>query len=351
MKTRLIVIFSILIGLSFTSCNEETVDLGNWVKKNQFDGTKRSEGVYFSINDYGYWGMGYNATVGKYFTDMYRYNPTSNAWSKLNDFPGTARAYAVCTNNDTKGYVGLGYDGDNFLNDFWEYDAANDSWTQIADFPGGARIDAVAFTLDDYLFVGMGMDDDDLTYKDLYCYHGGAWDTIAITGFPEKIYKGQAITKDGAAYVLGGSGNGPFEGFVKFDIDVYKSMVEERKTDSLYTANPWVEQTDLNYTDDDTQSAEKATIPRYNGVAFVAGDYVYLSLGVNNSGVTQTTFEYDEVTDVWTKKSNFEAYGRQGSGVFVLNGAGYVVGGNNGSTYYDDLWMFEPFKELNTDDN
>ena len=195
MKTRLIVIFSVLIGLSFTSCNEETESLGNWVKMNQFDGNKRSEGVYFSINDFGYWGMGYgyNGTISKYFTDMYKYDPASDSWSELNDFPGTPRAYAVCTNTATKGYVGLGYDGDNSLKDFWEYDAATDTWTQIDDFPGTPRYDAVAFAIDDYLFVGMGIDDDGLTYKDLYCYHGGKWDTTAIRGFQEKNYQRTSI--------------------------------------------------------------------------------------------------------------------------------------------------------------
>ena len=136
---------------------------------------------------------------------------------------------------------------------------------------------------------------------------------------------------------------------MKFDLDIYKQLVEARKIDENTIMNPWVKLTNLDDTNDDTQKTEKLSIPRANGVAFVAGGYIYLALGQNSGGTTQTVFEYDITTDEWTKKSNFEGSARQGCGIFVLNDHAYIVGGLN-SSYFDDLWMFEPFKELDTED-
>lgn len=359
MKTRLIAIFSVLIGLSFVSCNEETEDLGNWVNQHQFPGMRRSEGAYFTIGDNGYWGLGYNKTESDFYTDLWRYNPSSDSWREVSSFPGTPRYYSVCANSETKGYVGLGYDGDSCLVDFWEYDAAANTWTQLPDFPAEGRKNAIAFAIEDYLFAGMGSANDNNSFLDLYYYHNGTWNssTAIINSFPNKVTQAQVVVKDGDAYVLGGLANGVYNGFVKFDFELFKEQLSQKEAGSDIDIDPWVELADLDDTDDDTKKAEKETIPRYNGVAFVSSGNIFLTLGRGNGGaITTTTFEYDEIVEDWVKKTNFEGPARQGAGVFVLRDNNnkdvpYIVGGSNGQTYFDDVWLFEPYNTKDTNDN
>ncbi len=351
MKTRLIAIFTVLIGLSFVSCNEETEDLGNWIEKYQFPDTKRAEGAYFAIDNYGYWGLGYNKTEGNFYTDLWKYNPSSDSWKEVSSFPGKPRYYAVSASSETKGYFGLGYDGDSSLVDFWQYDAAADTWAQLPDFPADGRKDAIAFAIEDYLFAGMGTNDINNSYKDLYYYHNGAWSSNPINNFPYKISGAQSVVKDGDAYVLGGLANGVFNGFVKFDFDLFKEQVTQIESGANIDIAPWVKLPNLDESNDETKDDEKASIPRYNGVAFVTEGNIYLTLGrVQSGGVSTTTFEYNTLAEDWVKKTNFEGNARVGAGVFVLDGKPYIVGGNNGTIYFDDVWTFEPNKQKDEND-
>jgi hypothetical protein len=82
----------------------------------------------FSIDGYGYVGLGYGITG----SNFWKYNSQANKWSEIAPFPGSDRLRAASFVIGNKAYVGLG--GIN-LHDFWRYDPVSNAWTRISDFP------------------------------------------------------------------------------------------------------------------------------------------------------------------------------------------------------------------------
>lgn len=82
----------------------------------------------FSINGYGYVGLGY----GYKGSNFWKYDPQANKWSEIAAFPGSERIRAAGFVIEDKAYVGL---GGNNLHDFWRYSPAENTWTRISDFP------------------------------------------------------------------------------------------------------------------------------------------------------------------------------------------------------------------------
>lgn len=46
--------------------------------------------------------------------------------------------------------------------------------------------------------------------------------------------------------------------------------------------------------------------------------------------------------NIWTQKANFSGTPRRGAFGFSISGKGYVGTGNNASTFYNDLWEYDP---------
>lgn len=336
MKFKNLIFVFIVISALFTSCNEDVLDyMGNWVTKGYYSGKARAEGTSFAINNYGYFGMGRN--YNDYLKDFWKYDPVSNSWSQVADFPGTPRAYGVSISNGKVGYAGLGYDGKNDLSDMWKYDAEKDEWSQIEDFPGGKRRYATAFSIGDDIYVGCGSDDnDEVLYNDFWKYDGEKWSLISqLTG--KKRRKAMAVTLDGKAYILGGHQNGPISDFWSYDP----------------ASDKWERLKDLN--DKDWGISD---LPRFNATVYSADGKIYVVAGNKGSGNDASCYEWDPKHGsygLWIQKTSIETgYSREGAGSFVLNGYGYITGGRNGSTqtsYFDELYMFQPFAEANKDDN
>ena len=66
-------------------------------------------------------------------------------------------------------------------------------------------------------------------------------------------------------------------------------------------------------------------------ISFAIGDKIYICLGKDNSGNLSTDlFEYNTITDIWTKKANFPNSGRTKASVFVIDNIAYVGLGYKG---------------------
>jgi N-acetylneuraminic acid mutarotase len=182
-------------------------EANTWAQKANFPGGNRENLVAFSIDGYGYAGLGlnyarkldfyrydpstdtwltlpsiayadhhYNTTVftldGKgYFatgsaynfstasnyttSKVYMFDPATGIWTQKNDFPGGARQYGTAFTANGKAYFGMGNNG-LYLTDLWQYDAANDTWFQIGDFTPGGRVYTSVFTLGSHAYVGNG---------------------------------------------------------------------------------------------------------------------------------------------------------------------------------------------------
>lgn len=327
MKFRSFLIISVVLSAFLISCNSEEEEIGNWVEKAVFEGYARGEGTSFAIDGKGFFGMGKDIDAN--LSDFWRFDPVTNAWSPAASFPGKARAYNVSISNGVNGYVGLGYDGDNDLADFWEYNAAKNEWNQIADFPGGARRYSTAFAIGTDIYVGTGNSNNDKVFhNDFYKYSNGTWTKItSLSG--EKRRKANSIGFNGKGYILSGYHNGILTDFWSYD----------PATDS------WTKMTSL--TDEDYGNSD---VPRQNANIFVTEGKLFVANGNASTGATNTVFEWDPATSVWTKKTSFEGNNREGAGCFVINDKAYIVGGHNGSAYYDECLLFEPSQELDSED-
>lgn len=116
----------------------------------------------FSIEEYIYvcFGSYWNEEEGQSIDtkEVWRYNSNTNEWIRKNDFPGHARSKAISFSLNNFGYIGLGYNVDgvidtlfsmnedsvleileneeqNYLQDFWKYDPSIDTWNKLKHIP------------------------------------------------------------------------------------------------------------------------------------------------------------------------------------------------------------------------
>jgi N-acetylneuraminic acid mutarotase len=319
--------------IALTSCKKDDDDddlTGNWIKKSDFEGLPRGEAVAFAIADKGYVTTGYDGEDR--LNDLWQYNPDKDLWVQKASLPGRPRNGAVGFGTATKGYVGTGYDGTYKLNDFWEYDPQENAWTQKPDFPGTARYGAVAFSIDNMGYVGTGYDGNVL--KDIWQYNpdNEVW-TQKVSLGGSKRRDAVSFVVEGKGYIATGVNNGDYiDDFWEYD----------PKSDT------WTRKRDISDQSDDTYDNEYK-ITRTNSVAFVMGGRGYIATA-GTSSVGNDVWEYDPLTDIWEEKTAFEGVPRLDAVSLSIMNKGYVLTGRNSSYYFDDMWLFEPFKEYNEND-
>jgi N-acetylneuraminic acid mutarotase len=317
-----------ILGCTKSSSDSSSDIIGNWITGSDFDGNARSEAVTFTINGNAYLTTG--STNRDRFADLWEYDINKKYWTQKANFPGAARNSAVAFVIGDKGYVGTGYDGNNYLKDFYEYDPSTHTWTQKADFGGTARYDAVAFSLDNNGYVSCGFDGNYL--KDLWQYTPGAnasdpgtWTQKASIGGTKRS-AASSFVLNGIAYIVSGNNNGT----VLNDLWSY-----DASTDT------WTEKRKIANLSDDSYDDKYSGIGRYNAVCFVMNSRAYLTLGENPS-MTSTTWEYNDATDLWVQKTDFEGSVRTGAVAFTLDDRGFVLTGRSGTTSYDNMFEFHP---------
>jgi len=322
--------FAVMVLVFFVGCKKSDDNIGNWIKKSDFEGIPRGNAVSFVIGDKVYIGAGYNSDEDiEYLKDFWVYDTTLDFWTKLTDhpFPGEPRIGAVSFVINGKGYVGTGYNGTDKLKDFYEFDPATNIWTKKADFGGSARYDAVGFSLGNLGYLGTGYDD--YENRDFWQYNPttNQWTQIASMG-GAKRRDAVTFTMNGKAFVCTGTSNGVNQ------TDLWQFDP---------TTGVWVEK---NKIDED----DSWTIVRTYGTAFTLGSKAYVGLGYNG-GVRTDFWEYDPTSDSWTNKTDFEGSARQNAVSFVVKDQAYVATGRSGNYYYSDIWQFKPFDAQDSDDN
>ena len=326
-------IISSLIAAPACTKNTDSDDdlIGNWTRSDDYEKEGRSEAISFTIGDNVYVGLG--ATNTERFSNLMEYNTARRYWVQKASMPGSGRSSAVAFAIGSKGYVGTGYDGVDRLNDFWEFDPTANSWTQKADFGGTARYDAVGFAIGDKGYIACGYDGNAL--KDMWQYNpaSDSWTQKASVAGAKRM-AAISFVYDGIGYILGGTNNGE----IQRDMYAYDPV-----TDS------WTKKREIyDYSDDDFDD-DWGSIARHNGVAFVMGDYVYLTTG-ESSSITSTTWRWDPLNDTWLEKTAFEGTGRSGAVAFTLNDRGFVLLGRSGSLMLDNMFEFHPDDEQEDDD-
>ena len=331
--------FSIIIS-SCTKTNSLTVGTsGNWVRRSDFEGVTRSEASSFVIGTKAYIATGYDGT--NRLQDLWSYDVAANSWgAQLANFPGVARNSAVGFTAAGNGYVGTGFDGVNRLKDFWQYNPATNTWLPKADFGGNARQDAVGFGIVDKGYISTGYDGNYL--KDIWQYDpaADAWTQQVSMGGTKRSGAVVFVYKN-KAYVTTGANNGSSN-------DVNDLWVFDPTVATSATVSGWIEKRRISNVSTDTYD-DAYNIVRTNAVAFVMGDYAYITTGSNGS-VLGTTWEYNFSTDVWVAKTAYEGVAREGAIGFSVSDRGYVTTGRSSTSPFDDIREFHPSETYNAND-
>lgn len=98
-------------------------------------------------------------------------------WVKRKNVPGYKRTTAACTATNDFVYVigGMHFGGVNtdgkILSDIQQYNPRTDDWRHVGNLPEGGRMNHVAFSVGNRVYVGLGENEDIQICGDLYCIY------------------------------------------------------------------------------------------------------------------------------------------------------------------------------------
>ena len=200
---------------------------------------------------------------------------------------------------------------------------------QKADFPGGARNNAVGFSIGSKVYVGLGYfetNDNGTLYKDFW-----EWDQTTNVWTKKADYPG-ASTDGAVGFSIG------TKGYIETGINY----------GTLHVTNEFWE-----YDPATDKWAEKSSVPgdygRSCAVGFSIGTKGYIGTGYNWQVHTSLSYykdfwEWDQTTDVWTKKADFPGNARSFAVGFSIGNKGYIGTGlsyDTAESYYQDLWEWD----------
>lgn len=192
-----------------------------------------------------------------------------------------------------------------------QYDPVGNSWSSKAS--GFTGRGSGAFTVGTMSYVFGGFNTNYLDTNQAYDDVSNVW--INKTVFPLAIYNPFGFSYGGYGYG-GGGNNGTYPNgspkFYRYDP----------------SANSWTAMTDM-------------PGGTYQAYTFVIGDYAYVCCGITSAEIKKV-YRYSFAGNSWTTMSDFPGTARRYGLGFSLNGRGYIFGGQNGTTYYDDLWEYNP---------
>lgn len=340
-KIKLLMVLSVIVAI-FGACTKSTdsddeTD-GNWVRRSTLDGVARSFGVAFTIGDYAYIGTGLDGN-NQLMSDFWRYDAQNNAWTQIASMP-KARHSATSFAINGKGYVGTGTDGLGvYYKDFYQYDPSSNSWSQKADFGGAARSRAVGFAIGGNGYISCGWNGS--YFKDMYVYNAATdtWKSDISLGGDKRVGATAFVYND-EGYIVGGTNSSG-----QAAVDFWKFNPG---------SDSWTQLRDIYTTSDDAYDDDYTDIVRTNGVAFVLGDYAYITTGQSseNGSFTGKTWAYNFATDLWSRRTPYESTRsqRKGAVAFTIGGRAFVGTGINTGTPFDNFDEFIPTQEYEEND-
>jgi N-acetylneuraminic acid mutarotase len=253
--------------------------------------------------------------------------PAPPTWSQLPAIPSVFREEASSFSIGVNAYFGLGFgnnDGPYRINathndDFWEFNSTANVWRRVADFQGGKRSGATSFAINGRGYIAFGYSTScpanggicDFTYyNDVWEYNPitNTWRKVANFNTVSDFRYGKAFVINDKAYILIGTN------FVEFDPLTYSFR-------------------------------KRAPFPvGVLGGAFSLNNKGYVFLGDPDTEQNKRVYEYDPITDIWTKKKDFPGQPRILPISFSLSGYGYCGGGyRRGNTfqYFKDFWEYD----------
>jgi N-acetylneuraminic acid mutarotase len=324
-------IFGLSLALVLVSCEQYAQSPYSDIifqKKSSPPTHGRASAVAFVINDKGYVALGRDAS-GKTLRDCWMYDPTNDSWSEMAPYPDSARVKAIAAVVNNEVYVGLGFEPEKgnginnapgMLKSFWMYSPKANNWTKKADFPDNATDACVSFVWNNEIYVGAGFDGLGFT-RSFWKYNPLSDSWSKLNEFSGEARAGATACGD-SVHVFFGTG--------------YQTT----------NKNDWWE-----YFPQTDSWNKKNSIPdngRENAVSLTIKGRYFVSTGRHFGGnytggkLNSDILEYDSDKDLWYKRGNIPASGRENAISFTINGKGYIGFGENDNTVLNDFWSFEP---------
>jgi len=195
---------------------------------------------------------------------------------------------------------------------------------QKADYPGGALYGAAGFSIGTKVYIGLGYDSGDFPVRDF-------WERDQATNvwIRKADYPGNS-TGLVVCFSIGTKGY----------IGTGNSFNTYGFTNEFWEYDPATD-----------SWSRKASLPtttaRGLAVGFSIGNKGYIGLGNkdpdgnSNLGYYQDFWEWDQATDVWTKKADFEGNARSGAVGFSIGNKGYIGTGSDGVSNSKEFWEWD----------
>ena len=252
------------------------------------------------------------------------------------DFPGGERSGAASFSIGAKIYSGLGYNGSSTgVRDFWEWDQATDIWTRKADYPGNSVSGAVGFSIGSKGYIGTGFTTTGGVTNEFWEY-----DPATNTWTEKESLPLDAARAGAVGFSIGTKGYiGTGTGTNYDDWDGYSSYYLNDFWEWDQSTNVW------------TRKADLEGSVRTSAVGFSIGAKGYIGTGFGlsengwDSGYLRDFWEWDEATDVWTKKADIGFTGRSEAVGFSIGNKGYIGTGygadGSDASYLRDIWEWD----------
>lgn len=305
---------------------------------------------------------------------------TQGVWTQKATFPGTGRYLAASFSIGTKGYIGIGYPDVTvtapFI-DFWEWDQTTNVWTKKANFPGAAGGVVATFSIGTKGYIATGQSRAENGFTNQLWEYNQATDSWAekasLPSSPERSW-GVGFSIGTKGYIGTGTkdeslpGDSYFKDFWEWDqaTNTWTQKASFGGTARSYavgfsigtkgyigTGEDLVDELDIDRKDfwewdQETniwsKKADFGGTARGYAKGFSIGTKGYIAMGIDASFTTinNDLWEWDQSTNVWVQKTDFGGISRVHPIVFSIGNKGYLGTGGNGSTSYQDFWEYDP---------
>ena len=259
-----------------------------------------------------------------------RFLCAQGTWIQKANFLGVNRVGAIGFSVGNKGYIGTGHDGYIFYKDFWEWNPLTNTWTQKADFAGTAREAAIGFSIGTKGYIGTGIDNFPEKSPPHYTKDFWEWDQSTNTWNNKSDFPG-GERASAAGFSIGTKGYiGTGEMYNTYVNDFWEW---DQVTDS------WSKKADL------------PASARHEAIGFSISNFGYIGTGEGNnpsSPFLQDFWEWNQLTNTWTKKANFISE-RAGAMGFSIGNKGYVGTGERYSQVLScttDFWEWDQTNDI-----
>ena len=257
------------------------------------------------------------------------YSFGQGTWAQKANFPGTGRYFAASFSIGTKGYIGIGYadlDMNSPFRDFWEWDQVTNVWTKKANYPGASGGVVANFSIGTKGYIATGDNNNGNGFTNELWEYNPATDSwtqkASLPSTPERAWA--------VGFSIGTKG---YIGTGSLDVGLPSSYYQDFWEWDQAT-NVW------------TKKANFGGTARSYAIGFAIGTKGYIGTGqdiIGGKDVDKKDFwEWDQATNIWTKKADFGGTARGYAKGFSIGAKGYILTGIDATwTPFNDVWEWD----------